>query len=775
MSLLEFFKPKFNSPVDLSRAETIFAVAIVDSGRTGATYDRDITGWAVKDPRHDLYICRLDKELYAKSDVCRNTAKIVSAGELLSIGIDVSAVGDIPCKIGDAFTPQPTCDLSSDVLSEGDLPGGVLSLDVSSPDVPSEGLSTIVYFVTFLSEPIDIGLLAAETIPNLQSFYEFIRFADKYMLNMPYICSNFGYIFWLSAIREKQKDIWRANALLLTNIEQKYYTPKFESPAAVADAPAMVYPVGEVIVPKMVNIMEQSVSELILPEDLWDLFVTLNRHGCSSTTMKILVTLGASIQYCNTIICNKKVMSMRGLNIPQSLIFYAFRVMYLEELAMYNRKRGIGRFVIDIDNASTLPIFSGIDSTNSPYLCTVARGVTSEARSLLIPARFSGFRKVATLEQFVERFTVYTDGMLSGIQWSGKVSLEGVEYEYSAAFNGSGICACAIINPLETAFDTFEDYVEEYYPSRRSEKIHLKTEMSNDYETMYAFDSDNGSEDSDHEDNNHDNGTDRAVRAGTGQADTDKGNVDYDNATYDYADIDLMLECKFEAFDLAAAGIFEKIKSKFNVHMNRVDTENKYKYVITGGNRTIDLFHVDNIESVIVKYHLPCVRAWYDGTRVLTFPSFITAAMTGINMDIRWTSNRKDLRDTVLKYFQRGFATLLCGQDKTALLQYINSGNADIKKHSWPKHEYIDEGYRYRRNRFQKLPIFAKYSISMLFNPSVSRIGIHQSVKTIPQRAGLQQVFTGLKKPSKSDSPDYRLHGGKIELPFMCRSLGMYL
>jgi hypothetical protein len=221
--------------------------------------------------------------------------------------------------------------------------------------------------------------------------------------------------------------------------------------------------------------------------------------------------------------------------------------------------------------------------------------------------------------------------------------------------------------------------------------------------------------------------------------------------------------------------IFDKIKNKYNVQMNRVDTENKYKYVITGGNRTIDLFHVDNIESVVVKYHLPCVRAWYDGATVHMFPSFITAAMTGINMDMRWTSNRKDLRDTVLKYFQRGFATLLCPEDKRSLLQYINNGNAEVKKHSWPKHGHIDEGSRYHMYRFKKLPIFAKCNISTLFNPSVSRIGIHQSLRTVPQRASLQQVFTGLKRPSKSDVPEYRLPKGKYELPFMCRSLGMYL
>lgn len=759
MSLIAFLKPDFNTVVDLRTVDkqSLYAAVIVDNGHSGMTYGEEICGYVTANPQHELYFVKLNHSLYQHSRVCSRMVKVVSKRDLFKCGIVIhdNCQDGTATLIGDAFT--------KDLVSA-----------TAAFDMTGENVDAVVNIVTFIEEPIDLALFTIESITDIRQFYAYLTFADRYMLDINYICANFEYTFWLAGIRERQKDIWRANNLLLTPIEQKYYTRKF-APVEGGAVAAEAYPVGNVVVPKMVNLVAPVCPELLTHSELRELFTILNRNGAGVMVNKILISLGVSVQYCDLIFCNKEILSMREIIIPSSLVFYAFRVLYLEELAMYNNKRAPGRFIMDLDTASILPTYSDRIGIYSPYMVTLAKGVTNESRSLLIPTRFSGLRKLVTMDKFRERYEVYTGGLLRGITWSGEINNVGNANtidnnnnapstdvpKYKLAFSGSGMCACAINTPLESGFDTFAEYVEEYYPSRKNTARKI-TDVTENYDTLYAFDSDGDGSDSE----------DKAPRIANIERNGARNNI---VQTYDYSDIDLMVECDFEVFDQVVEKVFEEVSKNANCELERVETENKHKWIIKGPERTIDVFHVDSIPAVIVKYHFGCVRAWYDGMNVYVFPSFITAAMTGINMDIRWTSNRKDPRDGVLKYFQRGFATLLNHEDKTSLIDYINKG-ANEHTHSWPKHEYIgDQGYNYRRMRFRRLPIFAKSSISSLFNPSVSRIGIHECLDTMAQRANLQPMFVGMKKRTKKDDADYKSVGGKILLPAMCPSLGIYL
>jgi hypothetical protein len=763
MSLVAFLKPDFNTVVDLRTVDkqSLYAAAIVDNSRGCMEHDCDAIEYVTANPQHELYLVKLDHNLYQHSKVCARMVKVVSKRELFKRGIMIhdNCQDGTATRIGGAFTTREDLQAVNDAFDLADV-----NMDVS------------IHIITFIDEPIDLALLTIESITDMKQFYVYMLFADRYMLDIPYICANFEYTFWLASIRERQKDIWRANNILLTPIEQKYYTRKFE-PVEGGAAAAEAYPVGNVMIPKMVNLVAPDCPELLTHTELRELFVILNRNGAGVMVNKILISLGVSVQYCDLIFCNKEVLSMRGIVIPSSLVFYAFRVLYLEELAMYNNKRAPGRFILDLDTASVLPTYPDHIGTHSPYMVTIAKGVVNESRSLLIPTRFSGSRKLVTMDAFRSRYEIYTGGLLRGITWEGSVTgadstnnnnntidnpVTENAAKYKLAFSGSGMCACAINTPLESGFDTFAEYVEEYYPSRKN-MARKTVDVVENYDTLYSFDSDGEASGSDGDN----------IRSVRGENTRDENDAKIQH--YDYSDIDLMVECSFEFFDQVVKKVFAEISVNMHCELERVETENKHKWTIKGPERTIDVFHVDSILAVIVKYHFGCVRAWYDGTNVYVFPSFITAAMTGINMDIRWTSNRKDPRDGVLKYFQRGFATLLNHEDKTSLIDYINKGAGD-GTHSWPKHEYVgDQGYGYRRMRFRRLPIFAKSSISSLFNPSVSRIGIHECLDTMPQRANLQQMFIGMKKRTKKDDADYKSIGGKILLPTMCPSLGIYL
>jgi hypothetical protein len=197
--------------------------------------------------------------------------------------------------------------------------------------------------------------------------------------------------------------------------------------------------------------------------------------------------------------------------------------------------------------------------------------------------------------------------------------------------------------------------------------------------------------------------------------------------------------------------------------MELVPTENKYKYIITGLNRIIDIFHVNDIPSVIIKYHLDCVRAWYDGTSLWCFPSFLVSAKTSLNTDIRWTSNRKDVRDIVLKYFQRGFGTIINNKDRENIINYINNSD-DWPTLRPPGRPYADKCYWAR-------PLFHE-NLRDMFNPSHSRYGIHRYIHTQRVYIDLPRIETSRRK----DYPEFRAKSRRaVVLPPLCPSLAPYL
>ncbi len=191
-----------------------------------------------------------------------------------------------------------------------------------------------------------------------------------------------------------------------------------------------------------------------------------------------------------------------------------------------------------------------------------------------------------------------------------------------------------------------------------------------------------------------------------------------------YTDMDLMIETDdFEVFDLIAATHFSTILAnvsdidKSGVYMRVIYTENKYKYKIYGLPRPIEIFMVGDIPSTISKFHMAPVRAWWDGNNLHMFPTFIAAAMTSICFDMRWVSCAKDLRDIVLKYFQRGFTQILNKQEAVNILTYLNNSpkwltwTMPIAWGGWRARQWATRAIYYEKEE--------------IFNPSACNKGIH--------------------------------------------------
>lgn len=85
-----------------------------------------------------------------------------------------------------------------------------------------------------------------------------------------------------------------------------------------------------------------------------------------------------------------------------------------------------------------------------------------------------------------------------------------------------------------------------------------------------------------------------------------------------------------------------------------------------------EFFQIKNEDffSVVSKFHLPIVRAYYDGLDVYITPSCISACMTLINIDYKYFAGSKHPEEILNKYRYRGFGTILNNKEIIKLVKY---------------------------------------------------------------------------------------------------------
>jgi hypothetical protein len=83
-----------------------------------------------------------------------------------------------------------------------------------------------------------------------------------------------------------------------------------------------------------------------------------------------------------------------------------------------------------------------------------------------------------------------------------------------------------------------------------------------------------------------------------------------------------------------------------------------YKYNITSPylNHQLEIFPSKHEEflQLVTNFHLPCVRAYYDGSTVYMTTSCVIAHMTNMNIDYKYFTGTKDQFDIISKYMMRG-------------------------------------------------------------------------------------------------------------------------
>lgn len=74
--------------------------------------------------------------------------------------------------------------------------------------------------------------------------------------------------------------------------------------------------------------------------------------------------------------------------------------------------------------------------------------------------------------------------------------------------------------------------------------------------------------------------------------------------------------------------------------------------------------------SCVSRFHLPCVRSFYDGNTVYLLPSAITAYMTMTNTDYKYFSGTKDPIEIINKNKGRGWGTCVNDPEKIHTIEY---------------------------------------------------------------------------------------------------------
>ena len=178
----------------------------------------------------------------------------------------------------------------------------------------------------------------------------------------------------------------------------------------------------------------------------------------------------------------------------------------------------------------------------------------------------------------------------------------------------------------------------------------------------------------------------------------------------------------------------DKVSEEDNHILIQIDEGLKFKINSSSLQHSIEIFRTKYLDffSCVSKFHLPCVRSYYDGANIYLLPSCISAYMTGINIDYKYFAGKNNPIEILNKYRMRGFGTLLNEKEKISMVEYICS---DAK---W--------------NSLLPVDLHNKDSINALFGTLSSS---HTLFKPRSVLEGLPvQIYTKLKYQYYSNSKD---------------------
>jgi hypothetical protein len=400
-----------------------------------------------------------------------------------------------------------------------------------------------------------------------------------------------------------------------------------------------------------------------------------------SWTNELIMACLRSKKYCHKILKNDQICSYIGssFNMYAKSFGYAWLMMYIEEGILKSKITEGERCVFTLEEANKLPIDSHNKNVYIPLL--VEKGYIN---------MFGGYQShantnitLSTLSRFRERLMIFSNNyridLFKNFNWQ------------NIAISGSVIAAASrALDPLEkdgnfTTNEFFNTYYKDSdidvmcdapdYP-RFIDKITYMVEIfkQNILEKFPLA-------------GNPINVTinkNVAMQLSKKYVEENYKNLDSETMSKKIYDLYLTMKNNEVKQTNTKYMIINEIVSfenfKFYVYDNPDLKEPIYneniKYNI-GSNylsRKFEVFRIKyNFLATVSRFHLPCVRGYYDGNQVYLLPSAISALLTNKCIDYKYFAGVRSPFEIILKYIFRGYSVFLNKREMIKVVEYIKN------------------------------------------------------------------------------------------------------
>jgi hypothetical protein len=130
--------------------------------------------------------------------------------------------------------------------------------------------------------------------------------------------------------------------------------------------------------------------------------------------------------------------------------------------------------------------------------------------------------------------------------------------------------------------------------------------------------------------------------------------------------------------------IFPESTDTTNKLVAKISESIRYK-IISKHIRTFEIFKSrdTNFFSIVSRFHMGFVRAFYNGTTVKCLPSYITSMMLQLSTDYKYFASIRDPIEIVNKYRSRGFGIILNDHEKAHLVYYNAFNPKNGQENKW--------------------------------------------------------------------------------------------
>jgi len=448
-------------------------------------------------------------------------------------------------------------------------------------------------------------------------------------------------------------------------------------------------------------------------EDIVNIFTSLTSN---KDRFLLFTNMLITKDYAHLVLNNQKILIMMApdikkyYNLFRYLIGYAWITFYLNESIKKSHVKTNDEFIFDINTACELPIYSysHIFHNYNPYSTLLLSNTVLMSQNNICGIPDYKDKKsngICNLANFKVNMNLFTTGNIH------ENLFEDIDFGNNIAITGSIMTAC--LQQYHPLLDIFTGdvnqktakFFDEYY-SKSDIDIMVKTSDIFEYieivNRIYKqivinivkmnpsnakpehtklvlnkkanfFVSEQFIRDLKFNDNYIQN-LDEAIEYVRKNANTDKDIRNYLHSIYTDKIISPILgdetKTKYEEFfddNVEFAVTVNKTNQDLTLIVN-------YKYNIKSPHllHNLELFQVryDDFFATVAKFHLPCVRAYYNGSNVYMTPSCITAHMTYMNIDYKYFSGTQDPIEIINKYRLRGFGTWLSENERKQYIAY---------------------------------------------------------------------------------------------------------